>query len=114
LLQTKEIKKILKEYTPLGKNKVPPVSFIVYTGVSFLKEFSSRMGGWNQFKENPDDFIESREQVFTISEKNKKLYKFIDAVTRNQHKGRITNIHEACVNHYFVSHISDRYKCGST
>jgi hypothetical protein len=62
---------------------------------------------WNNSKGNPDVFIESREHVFTISEKNKKLYIFIDAIIRNQSSGRLSNIIEACVDHYCLAHIQN-------
>jgi hypothetical protein len=90
-----------------------------YLSLSILLEVSQKnlaleWVDWNQFKENPIDFIKSREQVFTVSEKNKKLYTFTDAITRNQNKGKLSNIHEADVNHYCLSHMSDLYSSRST
>jgi hypothetical protein len=68
LLQTTEGKKILKEYTQLSKNKVHQyLSLSTLLEVS-LKNLALELVDWNQFKENPIDFIESREQVFTFPE----------------------------------------------
>jgi hypothetical protein len=73
----------MKEYIRLGKDKVSQyLSSSTLLEVS-LKNLALELVDWNQFKENPDDFIESEEHVFTVSEKNKKLYTFIGAVTRN-------------------------------
>jgi hypothetical protein len=41
----------------------------------------------NNFRDNPDDFIKDKQQLFEISEKNKKLCTFINAVTEINAKG---------------------------
>jgi hypothetical protein len=68
----------------------------------------------NNFKDNPDGFKKDKQQLFKISEKNKKLYTFIYAKTRNGYKRRLSNIHEACANHYCYSHIDKLFQNGNT
>jgi hypothetical protein len=63
----------------------------------------------NNFKDNPGDFIKDKQQLFELSENSKKLYAFKDAIIKNQYRGKLSSIHEACVNHYCYNHIDKLY-----